>query len=163
MSEKSDSELNDELRPDDDSPKVLKDSAPGQYATPAQSQFGSEAKMATLSLQPPLADEVYQAARHEGRDAADFLAEAVRQRLAVYRQKRIVAETDAWYRLSAEKRNSYAGKYVAVYDGQVIDSDADRLTLYLRLRERLGREPVLITAGGDQPIPVYRVRSPRQV
>ena len=119
--------------------------------------------MTTLSLQPPLADEVLQAARHEGRDAAEFLAEAVRQRLAVYRQKRIVAETDAWYRLSAEERNSYTGKYVAVYDGQVIDSDSDRLALYRRIRERLGREPVLITEGGDRPIPVYRVRSPRQV
>ena len=118
--------------------------------------------MTALSLQPSLADEVYQAARHEGRDAAEFLAEAVRQRLAVYRQKRIVAETEAWYRLPVEERKGYAGRYVAVYEGQVIDSDSDRLTLYLRIRERLGREPVLITEGGDRPIPVYRVRSPRQ-
>lgn len=159
MSEKPDSELNDELRPEDDSPKVLKDGGQSQYAA----QSWNQREMTALSLQPSLADEVYQAARHEGRDAAEFLAEAVRQRLAVYRQKRIVAETEAWYRLPVEERKSYAGKYVAVYDGQVIDSDADRLTLYLRLRKRLGREPVLITEGGDQPIPVYRVRSPRQV
>jgi hypothetical protein len=158
MSEKPDSELNDELRPDDNSSKVLKDSASGSYAAQSQNLH----QVTPLSLQPPLADEVYQAARHEGRDAAEFLAEAVRQRLAVYRQKRIVAETEAWYRLSVEERKSYAGQYVAVYDGQVIDSDADRLTLHLRIRERLGREPVLITEGGDQPISVYRIRSPRQ-
>jgi hypothetical protein len=159
MSEKSDSELNDELHPEDDSSRVLKDGVRSQYVAQDQSQR----EMTALSLQPALADEVYQAARHEGRDAAEFLAEAVRQHLAVYRQKRIVAETDAWYQLSAPERNSYAGKYVAVYEGQVIDSDSDRLALYQRIRERLGHEPVLITEGGDQPIPVYRVRSPRQV
>ena len=159
MSEKPDSELNDELRPKDDSSRIIKDAAQGQYAAHSQ----DVSKLTSLSLQPPLADEVYQAARHEGRDAAEFLAEAVRQHLAMYRQKRIVAETEAWYRLPAEERKSYAGRYVAVYDGQVVDSDTDRMTLYLRIRERLGREPVLITEGGDQPIPVYRVRSPRQV
>jgi hypothetical protein len=159
MSEKPDPELNDEQRPEGDSPRLIKDGLRGQYAASSQNL----PPMTPLSLQPPLADEVYQAARHEGRDAAEFLAEAVRQHLAAYRQKRIVAETEAWYRLPVEERKSYAGKYVAVYDGQVIDSDADRLTLYLRLRERLGREPVLITEGGDHPIPVYRVRSPRQV
>ncbi len=57
--------------------------------------------METLSLQSPLADEVRQAAQREGIEASEFLADAVRHRLAVYRQKQIVAETDAWYRLRA--------------------------------------------------------------
>ncbi len=118
--------------------------------------------MSTLTLQEPLADEVRQAAQQEGMEAADFLADAVRHRLAAFRQKRIVAETEAWYRLPIEERQKYQGKYVAVYDGQVIDSDTDRLALYLRVRERLGRQTVLITEGGDHPIPIYRVRSPRR-
>jgi hypothetical protein len=119
--------------------------------------------VATIALrEPSLVDEVQQVARQEGLDAADFVAEAVRYHLATYRQKRIVAETEAWYRLSAEDRRGYEGQFVAVYGGQVVDSDPDRLTLYLRVRERYGRQPILITEGGDHPIPVYRVRSPRR-
>ena len=117
----------------------------------------------TIALQEPdLIQEVQQVTQREGMDAADFVAEAVRRHLAVYRQKRIVAESEAWYALPVEKRQSYAGEYVAVYGGCVVDSDPDRLALYYRVREQFGRQPVLITEGGDKPIPVYRVRSPRR-
>ncbi len=119
--------------------------------------------MASIALQEPLlVKDVYNAAKQEGLEAVEFVTEAVRRHLAAYRQKCIVVETEAWYRLATEERRSYRGKFVAVYGGQVVDSDLDRLTLYLRIREHYGRQPILITEGGDQPIPVYRIRSPRR-
>ena len=118
--------------------------------------------MVTVPLQEPLVEQVRQVTELEGLDAAEFVAEAVRRHLAAFRQKRIATETAAWYRLPPEERARYAGKYVAVFGSQVVDSDSDRLALYLRLRERYGRQPILITEGGDQPIPVYRIRSPRR-
>ena len=118
--------------------------------------------MPELVLRESLADEVRLAARQEGVDAAEFLAEAVQYRLANFRQKRIAAESDAWYRLPAGEREKYEGRYVAVLNGAVIDSDTDRLTLYFRVREKFGRQPILITDGGDHPVPVYRVRSPKR-
>lgn len=118
--------------------------------------------MQSIALEEPtLIQEVYLLAPDE-RAAQAFLAEAVRRHLAAYRQKQIAAETDAWYRLPTAERERYTGAFVAVYQGQVIDSDPDRLTLYYRVRARLGRRPVLITAGGDYPLPVYTVRSPRR-
>ncbi len=154
--------MDDKLRSEYRLSKLLRHSIHGKYAEQKRDESTREVNMETLSLQSPLADEVRQAAQREGIEASEFLADAVRHRLAVYRQKQIVAETDAWYRLPAEERRKYEGKYVAVHGGQVVDSDPDRLTLYLRLRERFGREPVLMTEGGDHPIPVYRVRSPRR-
>ena len=119
--------------------------------------------MPTITLQEPsLVEEVQRVTEQEGLDMASFLAEAVRRHLATYRQKRIAVETEAWYRLPVAERNKYQGKYVAVYQGQVVDSDPDRLALYYRVREQFGRQTILITKGGDQPIPVYRVRSPRR-
>ncbi len=112
--------------------------------------------------EPQLAAEVQEVAEREGVEATDFVAEAVRRHLAAYRQKRIIAETEAWYRLSSEERKRYEGKFVAVYGGQVVDSGMDRLELYLQVRERYGRRPILITKGGDHPIPIYNVRSPRR-
>ena len=118
--------------------------------------------MAAIALyEPMLVEETEQVAEYEGKDAAQVVADAVRRYLAMYHQRRIVAETEAWYALPAEERRSYAGRFVAVFGGQVVDSDSDRLALYFRVRESAGRQPILITEGGDQPIPVYRIRSPR--
>lgn len=119
--------------------------------------------MAVIQLcETTLADEVYKVATQEGKNADDVLADAVRQYLAAYRKKQIKADTDAWYRMPAEIRNQYKGQFVAIYHGKIIDNDLDRMTLYFRMRERFGREPVAIIEGGDQPMPVYYVRSVRQ-
>ena len=119
--------------------------------------------MPTITLQEPsLVEEVQHITEQEGLDTTTFVAEAVRRHLASYRQKRIVAETEAWYGLPLEERKRYEGVFVAVYNGQVVDSDPNRLTLYHRVRQRFGRQTILITEGGDYPIPVYQVRSPRR-
>lgn len=110
-----------------------------------------------------LVDEVNQVAKEEGRDTSEFVAEAVRYQLGMRRQKRIAAETEAWYHLPEVERQQYAGKFVAVYSGKIVDSDTDRLALYSRVREHYGRQPILIIEGGDQPIPVYHIRSPRRM
>ena len=105
--------------------------------------------MPTITLQEPaLVEEVERVSQQEGLDTAAFVAEAVRRHLATYRQKRLFAETEAWYNLPAEKRRQYEGKFVAVYGGQVVDSDPDRLKLYHRLRARFGRQTILIMEGG---------------
>lgn len=119
--------------------------------------------MTTITLQEPsLVEQVQRVSQQEGLDTTTFVAEAVRRHLATYRQKRLFAETEAWYNLPAEERERYEGNFVAVYEGQVIDSDPNRLKLYHRVREKIGRQTVLITEGGNYPIPVYRIRSPRQ-
>jgi hypothetical protein len=116
-----------------------------------------------ITLQEPsLVEEVQRVTEQEGLDTTTFLAEAVRRHLATYRQKRIAVETEAWYRLPVAERKKYQGQYVAVYQGQVVDSDPNQLELYNRVRKQFGRQTILITEGGDQPIPVYRVRSPRR-
>lgn len=119
--------------------------------------------MNTINLQEPsLLSEIYAIAKDEDQEAVEFVTEAVRRHLARYRQKRILAETTAWYRLPSNVRDQYRGQYVAVCHDEIVDSDEERLTLYRRVRERFGRRPVLIIEGGDQPMPVYRVRSPRR-
>lgn len=116
--------------------------------------------MMPIALQEPrLVAEIMEIAEREGQTASDFVVEAVQRYIALYRQKRIQAETEAWYRLPASQRQRYAGQYVGVRDGKVVDSDPERLALYYRLKERFGREPVLIMEGGALEMPVYRVTS----
>lgn len=119
--------------------------------------------MDTIQLrEAALVQEVLEFAAQEGRDAEEFITEAVRTHLAQYRQKRIIAETEAWYQLAPEVRSAYQNQYVAVLSGRIVDSDQDRNQLYFRVRERYGHQPVLIVEGGDQPMPTYKIRSPRR-
>lgn len=118
--------------------------------------------METITLQEAtLVKEIQWVSQQEGLESEAFLAEAVRRHLATFRQKQLAAESEAWYRLPPTERQQYTGKYVAVYDGQIIDSDVDQLALYHRVRQKLGRRTVLITEGGSHPMPVYQVRSTR--
>ena len=67
----------------------------------------------------------------------------------------LAAEQAAWFAQPAGKRRRYGEDYVAVYHGEVVDHDPDQRSLYLRVRARYGRIPVLIVpAKWNQP-PVY--------
>lgn len=114
--------------------------------------------MVSVQLREPhLINEVEQAALHEGRSPEDLLQEAVRKYLASYRQKRILAESKVWYQLPADVRNQFVGLFVALYNGEIVDSDKERISLYERIREKYGRQPVLLVEGGDHPMPEYRI------
>jgi hypothetical protein len=116
--------------------------------------------MTIIALQEPkLIAEIMEIAEHEGQSATHFVVEAVQRHIALYRQKRIQAETEAWYRLSITQRQKYIGHYVAVKGGEIVDSDPERLTLYHRIKERFGREPVLIIEGGEKHMPTYQIIS----
>ncbi|MEZ4866270.1 MAG: DUF5678 domain-containing protein [Caldilineaceae bacterium] len=113
--------------------------------------------MIAIELQETaLAEEVNRVATHESKEAKDVLAEAVRQYLDAYREQRIHVEAQAWYAMSSATRSQYQGRFVAVYNGEIVDSDPNQRTLYLRTKEQYGREPVLLVEGGDQPMPVYQ-------
>jgi len=77
------------------------------------------------------------------------------------RQAKIHNEAMAWRALPLATRQQYAGQFVAVHNGQVIDSDLDRLELYRRIQQKLGHVPVLITPA-HQPSPrEFSLHSPR--
>ena len=118
--------------------------------------------MGIILEETTLVNELEQIATQEQTPASDLVAQAVRQYLAEYRQKRLMLESKAWYALPAAERLAYEGQFVAVLDGRIIDSDNEQMTLYLRVRDKYGKRPVLIIQGGDQPVPVYHIRSPQR-
>ena len=77
------------------------------------------------------------------------------------RRAKIHIEAEAWQNLPAVVRLNYGNDFVAVYNGQVVDHDADRLVLHRRVREQFGREPVLITPANSPSPREFRLRSPR--
>ncbi len=113
--------------------------------------------------EPTLVKEIETIAAHEGIEPAKFVTDSVRRQIALYRQKRIAAESDAWYRMPAEERNKYKAKYVAVFDGEIVGTGDEPVKLLMEMRERFAKQPVLIVEGGDAPMPTYNVVSVRGV
>jgi hypothetical protein len=74
----------------------------------------------------------------------------------------LAREQEAWFARPAAERQQYAGRYAAVRDGRVVDDDPDQRALYLRVRAKYGRTPVLIVRGDWDRPPVYTIHSPRR-
>ena len=77
---------------------------------------------------------------HEGEQAANQSAA----------ERRLLVEEDAWYSRPKADRMRYAGSYVAVVDGSVVDQDLEQRALVLRMRAQ--PQPALIVfADWDAP------------
>jgi hypothetical protein len=70
-------------------------------------------------------------------------------------------EQEAWFARPAAERERYRGEYIAIHRGEVMDHDLDQRTLYLRVRERFGRQPVLIVKADWSSMPDFTLHSPR--
>ena len=71
-------------------------------------------------------------------------------------------EYQAFLRLLPSLLMTHQGKYVAVHEGEVIDSDDDDITLILRVRARIGLAPIhvgLVTF----PQPIFRTTYRREI
>jgi PHD/YefM family antitoxin component YafN of YafNO toxin-antitoxin module len=68
-------------------------------------------------------------------------------------------EREAYERLEPELLTVYKGQYVAIREGQVVDSDPDEMALVQRVYERLGYGPMYVRKVGA-PLPVRRIGSP---
>lgn len=77
------------------------------------------------------------------------------------RRHALEAEQEAWFARPAAERERLAGEYVAVRGGQVVDHDPDQRALYLRVRAKHGRQPVLIVKADWTATPGFTIRSPR--
>ena len=71
-------------------------------------------------------------------------------------------EYQAFLRLLPELLATHRGKYVAVHDGQVVDSDTDDVSLILRVQARLGYVPIHVGLVTDQPMIVRIPHYPRR-
>ena len=71
------------------------------------------------------------------------------------------AEQDVWFARPSAERERYGGEYVAVSGGEVVDHDPDQRALYLRVRGRYGRQPVLMVRADWNAPPNFTLHSPR--
>jgi hypothetical protein len=122
-----------------------------------------EVEMTQVTLPEEVVDRLRSAAAEEGTDVSGVLERAVEYYLAHGSRSNIPEANQGDERnLNEEERQiereqrsyeaqhatifaSYAGQYIVMHDGQLVDHDQDRVALIQRVRARFGDEPVLIT------------------
>lgn len=70
------------------------------------------------------------------------------------------AEREAFWRQFPELLKQYAGRYVAIHQGKVIDHDEDRHRLIQRVYETLGYVPVYVQRVSPEGPPRYSIPTP---
>lgn len=90
-------------------------------------------------------------------DREDAASRSVRESAAIRK------EEAAYRAMHSELFEKYAGQYVAVYNGELVDFDADESALYCRIDQRYPNDVVLMKKVERSPEKVYHFRSPRFV
>ncbi|RME64868.1 MAG: hypothetical protein D6790_02630 [Caldilineae bacterium] len=97
-------------------------------------------------------------------DLRSIVDDALRQHFFYLRQKKIEQERKYYEANHAALYRKYAGKYIAIHNGEVVDVDEDGRVLARRVRQRFGRLPIAIIQVRDSPEPpIFAVRRPRVV
>lgn len=118
--------------------------------------------MTTITLTPELAEQIGHLGGTDEESAQQIVEKAVRAYLARLRQEKIRRETEAFQAQYQTLLTDYAGQYVALHEGRVIDHDPDLRALHLRVFEKVGHTPVLLKLVTAEPERAMVFRSPRQ-
>jgi hypothetical protein len=70
-------------------------------------------------------------------------------------------EQESFRRQLPDLLKTHRGQYVAIHEGRVLESGADKLEVAGRAYARCGYVPVYVGLVTDQPIPASRMPSPR--
>lgn len=76
---------------------------------------------------------------------------------------RFEAEKKAFQAMKERLLEQYEGLYVAVHDGRVIDYDADKLKLGLRVYKQFGYQPVYVQRVSREGLPIRHLASPQRM
>ena len=95
---------------------------------------------------PGLIERIQNIAHETNRDTTQIVEEAVLAYLDELERDKMHEETEAYWAMQPDLIARFAGEYVAVHQGQVVDHDSDPVGLEQRIAERLGDVPILIAA-----------------
>jgi hypothetical protein len=73
----------------------------------------------------------------------------------------MLREVEAYKKMRSQLVSQFAGQFVAIHDGQLVDHDADKDALFFRIKKNFPNEIVLQRQVLENPDPVIHFRSPR--
>lgn len=106
------------------------------------------------------AASLWQVADNLGITIEALVDKAIRCYLRQEAEKKIRREEQHFRAQHAQLLDQYAGQFIAMHEGRVIDSDADELALYLRIRQRFPMVGILVKRVTPALEEVWVMRSP---
>ena len=100
--------------------------------------------MSDISLDPQLLKQIEHLASERAISTAELVESALRNYLRQLEKDQIQSETEAFRNMHTELLSRYADQYVAIYEGKLVDHDPDFQSIHERIRQRFGRQPILI-------------------
>jgi Family of unknown function (DUF5678) len=119
--------------------------------------------MLTVMINDQTANQLTKIAVEQSISPENLVEKAIRDLLRAEASRILARETKAFRLMHPQLLQKYAGQYVALHQGQLIDHDADQLTLYLRIDAQYPDEVILIKQVTPEVEEIYAVRSPRIV
>ncbi len=118
--------------------------------------------MSTIVLAIPeeTATDLQQAAVEMGVSAEELAEKAIRRYLRQAAERKIEREETSYRKQYPELSVRFAGQYIAMHKGEVIDSDSDEVALYVRVQRKHPTVGILIKKVGSGE-DVWTLRSPR--
>lgn len=118
-------------------------------------------EMSTLSIAEETVTGLAQVAASLGTTIEVLVNKAIRRYLRQEAEKKIRREEQCFRAQHAQLLDQYKGRFIAMHEGGVIDSDVDELALYLRIRHGFPMVGVLIKQVTPNLEEVWAMRSPR--
>jgi hypothetical protein len=115
----------------------------------------------TVNLKSETLNDLAEMASQYGLDANELLNKALRNYRRQLEEAKIEAEKQQFLRQHPQLKQTYLGQFIAMHRSQVIDHDQDFETLHRRIRQKYGREAILIRQVELEPDRPLIVRSPR--
>ena len=115
--------------------------------------------MTTLQVSDELAQTICLEAATRGVPVEEFLKIVLRRERTLAERRKIEQEQAWWLGRPLSERAKYEGKFIAVHNQQVVDSDEDDSALHQRIRAKYGKAAVLIMpAEGPKEIRIFNPR-----
>ncbi len=114
--------------------------------------------MSSVELVPEMYARVEQIAQLQHTTVGAVLSQAVKRYIWEMQREIIAKETRAFRSQHAELKRRYLGRWIAMRQAQVVDTDADLNDLRKRVRARFGLEPILMTQVQEDADPLILKR-----
>ncbi len=118
--------------------------------------------MITVPLRSNLADQLQNEAARRHTSVEMLANDWLEEQLWEVKREKINEEAARFRAQHSELLAQYAGQYIAMRDGIVIDHDADLAALHNRVRARYGDEPILMTPVTSEPVQVIKILGARR-
>lgn len=122
-------------------------------------------KEITLSVPEDIYWQVERVASATRRDVVDVMLDTLAHAFTPYPEnpKRAAMKTEiaGYEAMHAELVKRFLGQYVAIYQGRLVDQDADPVALHRRITANYAGKVVLSRKVQQEAAPVLHMRSPR--